>query len=216
MSKFITNLLRHREVGREEDAGVPSDKIFERCKKKKLSKDSRYWPNEVKQYLKMAPQRSAQKWIDVLAKGGGRKKRFQYCLKTNEPERLLYLRATQGQSGRAHSGNAPNDLVLQDNVLLPMNFTKYVYHVGHGIELRTIVRNGLIPGGFSTETGRYAVFFTVVDPIDEKRGLRETFCDLSQARIALFKNIWKLLQHKIFVRFMTRSRKRAANLPNKV
>ena len=62
--------LRHRDVGREEHAGVPYDRIFEICKKK-LSKDSRYWPNEAKQDLKMAPHWSAQKWIDVLAKGGG-------------------------------------------------------------------------------------------------------------------------------------------------
>ena len=106
--------------------------------------------NGVKQDLKMAPHWSAQKWIDVLAKGGGQKKRFQYCLKPTCPGRLLCLRAIQGHSGRAHSGNAPIDPVLQDNVLLPMKFTKYVYHVGHGNELRSIVRDGLIPGGFST------------------------------------------------------------------
>ena len=79
MSKFITNLLRHREVGREEDAGVPDDRINEKCKEKQ-SKDSRYWPKEVKQDLKMAAHWSAQKWIDVLAKGGGQKKSFQFCL----------------------------------------------------------------------------------------------------------------------------------------
>ena len=38
MSKFITKLLRHREVGREEDAGVPYDRIIEKCKEK-LSTD---------------------------------------------------------------------------------------------------------------------------------------------------------------------------------
>ena len=91
-----------------------------------------------------------------MTKGGGQKKRFQYCLKPDEPEGLLYLR-----------------------VLLPMNCTKYVYHIGHGNELRSIVRNGLIPGGFSTNTGRYAVFFTVIDPMGDRRGLRKTFCDLS-------------------------------------
>ena len=101
MSKFITQFLRHKEVGREEDAGVPYDRIIEKCNEK-LSKDSRYWPNEVKQDLKMAPHWSAQKWIDVLAKGGGQKKRFQYCLKPNCPGRHLYLRAIQGHSGRAH------------------------------------------------------------------------------------------------------------------
>ena len=87
MSKFIINLLRHGEVGREEDAGVLFfDEIIEKYKEK-LSKDSRFWPNEVKQDLKMAPHWPAQKWTDVLAKGGGQKKRFQYCLKPDEPEK---------------------------------------------------------------------------------------------------------------------------------
>ena len=183
MSKFITNLLRHKEIGREEDVGVPFVSIVEKCKVK-LSKDSRYWSNEENQNLEMAPHWSAQKWIDVLAKGGGQKKRFQYCLKPDDPGRLLYLRAIQGHSGRARSGNAPIDPVLEDNVLLPMNFTKYVCHVGHGNELRSIVHNGLMPGRFITKTGRYAVFFTVVDPMDDEQGSRETFCDSSEARIS--------------------------------
>ena len=39
------------------------------------------------------------------------------------------------------------------------------------------MRNGLVPGGFSTTTGIYAVFFTVVDPMADEQGLRGTFCD---------------------------------------
>ena len=34
-----------------------------------------------------------------------------------------------------------------------------------------------------------------VDPMDDKRGLRETFCDLSQARIAPHKSTWKHLRN---------------------
>ena len=41
------------------------------------------------------------------------------------------------------------------------------------------MRNGLFPGRFITESGRYAVFFTVVDPMDEL-GPRETFCDYQE------------------------------------
>ena len=55
--------------------------------------------------------------------------------------------------------------------------------------MRSIVQNGLTPGGFSTTTSRYAVFFIVVEPMDDRRGLRETFCDLSRARIASYKKI---------------------------
>ena len=133
--------------------------------------DSRYWSDEVKQKLDMVPHWSAEAWIDVLSEGGGQKKRFQYCLKPKHPEKLLYLRAIQGHSGKAHSGNARTNLASQDNVLLPKDFTQYVYHVGHGKELRSIVRNGLVPGGFSTETCRRAAFLTVVDQMEDEQGL---------------------------------------------
>ena len=155
----MTQLLRHKEVGREEDAGVPYDRIVEKCMEV-LTKDSKCWSDGVKQKLNMAPHWSAEKWIDNLPKGGGQKKRFQNCLKPDHPEKLLYLRAIQGHSGKAYSGNARINPVLQDNVLLPMNFTKYVYHVGNRKELRLIVRNCLVPGGFNTKTGRCAVFFS--------------------------------------------------------
>ena len=111
----------------------------------------------------------------------------------DDPDRLLYIRAIQCHSGKAYSGNAPIDPALQDNVLLTQDFTKYVRHIGSGKELKSIVNNGLIPGGFSTKTGRQAVFFTV-NPMDDMQGLGETFCDLSKARIAPYKNIWKRFQ----------------------
>ena len=85
--------------------------------------------------LYTAPYWLANNWKDVLAKGGGNKKRFQCCLKPNYPDRLLYLRALQGHSEKAYSGNVPIDPALQDNVLLPKDFTKYVYHIGSGKEV---------------------------------------------------------------------------------
>ena len=147
-----------------------------------------------KRKLSMAPCWSAEKWMDVLAKGGRQKNRFQYCLKPSCPEKLLYLRAIQGHSGNVFFGNARINPALQDNVLLPRNFTKYVYHVGNGKDLRSILRHGLVPGGFSTKMGRQPRIFTFVNPMDVEQGLRETFCDSSKARLALFKNIWKRFQ----------------------
>ena len=72
-----------------------------------------------------APHWSIEKWISVLAKGGGQKERFQYCLNPNYPHQFLYFRAIQG-----HSGSTIN-LALQDHVLLPEGFTEYIYHVGN-------------------------------------------------------------------------------------
>ena len=66
MSKFITQFLRHKEVGRKEIAGVPYDRLVEKCKEV-LSEDSRYWSGEIKKL----------KHGSVLV---------QYCWKPNCPE----------------------------------------------------------------------------------------------------------------------------------
>ena len=60
------------------------------------------------------------------------------------------------------------------------------------------MRSGLVPGGFITKTGRRASFFTVVNPMDDEQGFRETFCDSSKARIAPYKSTWKPLQDTVY------------------
>ena len=134
-------------------------KLFDECKKK-LSDDTGHWSDEMKKDFGNAPHWSIEKWVSVLAKGGGLKKRFQYCLNPNYHHQFLHLRAIQGLSGK-------------DNVLLPEGLTEYIYHVGNGKELRSIVNHGLVPGGVSLKTGRQAVFFTVVNPMDNQDGFGE-------------------------------------------
>ena len=64
-------------------------------------------------------------WLRYLQRGGGPKKRFQYCLDLDSAETLLCLRTIQG-----HSGGNQIDPALQDNVLLLSDFAEYIYHVG--------------------------------------------------------------------------------------
>ena len=59
-----------------------------------------------------ASQWSLNDWFFNLAKGGGAKKRFQYCLNPNSSRHISYFRAIQG-----HSGGIAIDPELQDNVL---------------------------------------------------------------------------------------------------
>ena len=76
VSKFITRLLRYsQQVYREEDAGVHFDQGIDECKKK-LSDDTGYWSDEMKKQFANAPYWSSDKWISVLAKGGGQRKRL--------------------------------------------------------------------------------------------------------------------------------------------
>ena len=174
VSKFITRLLRHiQNVYREADGAVHYDQVIDECKEKQ-SDNTGYWSDEMKKdFVDDAPHWPIEKWISVLARGGGQKKRFQYCLNPNYPHQFLYLRAIQGQSG------STSNPALQDNVLLPEGFTEYIYHVGNGEELRSIMNHGLFPGGVTLRTGRQAEFITIVNPMDNQDGFGETQCDLS-------------------------------------
>ena len=127
----MIRLLRHDDiVHRQDDGAVRFDDLAELFKSRFAG--TSYWPS--------------QAWISFLAKGGEQKKRFQYCLNPNSSEHLLYFRAIQG-----HSGCNLVDPALQDNVLLPEDFTEYIYHVGNVSEMHSIIRSGLIPGGRSLE-----------------------------------------------------------------
>ena len=128
VSKATTRLLRHDQtVPRGIDGTIQLNDIIEECRKQKFD-DASQWLLE--------------DWISTLAKGGGVKKRFQYCLNPNSSSQFLYLRAIQG-----HSGDYAVDPALQDNVLLPKSFTEYIYRVGNANELNSIIISGLIPGG---------------------------------------------------------------------
>ena len=130
VSKAITRLLRQSDsVPRGSDGAIHCSDIIEECRKKNFG-DVSQW--------------SLEDWISTLAKGGGTKKRSQYCLNPNSSKHFLYLRAIEGDSGESAI-----DPALQDNVLLPKGFTEYIYHVGNASELNSKIGNGLIPGGKS-------------------------------------------------------------------
>ena len=132
---------------------------------------------------------SIQTWISFSRKGGGPKKRFQYCLNLASPEHFLHIRAIQG-----HSGGALVDPTLQDNVLLPDDFIEYIYHVGNAHDLHSIIQSGLIPGGQSLKKDKHAVCFTTVNPMSVDQH-EEVDYDLKKPRIAVYKNTWKNYQH---------------------
>ena len=98
------------------------------------------------------------------------------------------------------------------------NLPRRFYHVGNANELRSIVNNGLVPGGTSLKRGRQAVFFTVVNPMHNQQGLRETPMRFvtSKNRAIQKQHLETLSKYSILVQFEAHSRERTAILPNKV
>ena len=73
----MTRLLRHdQNIPRESDGAVKYADIVEEFNKKKREK------------FEGASQWSLDDWISILGKGGGAKRRFQYCLNLTLPDTL--------------------------------------------------------------------------------------------------------------------------------
>ena len=79
----------------------------------------------------------------------GTKKRFQYCADPNYSQALLYFRAIQG-----HSGGTQLDPSLQDLVVSPNEFVKYMFQIGNSHDLHSILRSGTVAGGKDAERGK--------------------------------------------------------------
>ena len=118
-------------------------------------------------------------FIACLAGGGGAKKIFQYC--NDDSGIIIYLRALQG-----HSGRHLIDPSLQDNVVIPSGFFQYIYHIGCAFNLRSVIDNGLIPGG-QNSSKRQTVFFLPIDPRDCRHISAQfvVFSALSQCSLCL-------------------------------
>ena len=172
ISKAMIRLLRHdQNILRETDGAVKYEDILGEFNKRKRGK------GEISRVL-----RNGHSMIGFLflQKGGGAKKRFQYCLNHNSSRHISHFRAIQGLCG-----GIAVDPELQDNALLPVDFAEYIYH-----DMHAIIQGGLIPGGKSLKRDRQSVFFTAVNPMYASQDLEEIQYDLDKPRIAVNKNTW--------------------------
>ena len=109
---------------------------------------------------------------------------------------------------QGHSGRNLVDPSLQDHLLIPDGFFKYIYHVGCAINLHSIINSGLIPGG-QILSKRQTVFFLPVNPMDKEHKDPETI-DLGAPRLARYMHTaWKKHQkHCVLGRHQTCSKER--------
>ena len=135
---------------------------------------------------------SDEEWKSTMAGGGGNKKRFQYCTDPSGQD-ILSLRAPQGNSGRSLI-----DPQLQDNVLIPNDFFKYIYHIGCAISLHSIMNSGLLLGRQNLSKERQTVFFTSVDPMN-KEHKDPCEIELTAPRLAWYKlKTWNRHQDTVY------------------
>ena len=175
MSKKVINLLRHNQkLHREQDGAIQFYKI----------------KFHLRDYSLPIQNWSDSRWKACLAAGGGPKRRYQYC--ADYLGTIIYLRALQG-----HSGDSLVDLALQDNVWIEPGIFPYIYHVGSNFNLKSIISNGLIPGGQDLSK-RQSVFFLPTDPRNEDHKDPE-YIDYSVPRLARYlQNTWKRHQDSVY------------------
>ena len=174
VSKKLIHLLRHGILPRENDGAIEFWRIKDNLQKHFLY--CHHWSDE--------------KWKKSMARGGGNKRRYQYC--TDSSGAILYFRALQG-----HSGRSLIDPTLQDNVIIPEGFFQYIYHVGCAIRLHSIINSGLIPGGQNLSK-RQTVFFLLVDPMDKEHNDPDTI-DSEAPRLAQYRHkAWKKHQNTVY------------------
>ena len=138
VSKKVIYLLRHsQQVHREEDGAVHLWRMKENHQNQ--FPQSVHWSDD--------------QWKACLAAGGEEKRIFRYCIDASGT--IVYFRALQGHPS------------LQDNVVIPSNFSQHTYHVGCAFNLHSIINSGLIPGG-QNSSKRQTVFFLPVDRRDKK------------------------------------------------
>ena len=175
LSKKVINLFRHNQtLQRDDDGAIEFYKI------------KFYLRNHHSQIQVWSDDR----WKACLTAGGGSKKRYQYC--SDDLGRILYLRALQG-----HSGSNLIDPTLQDNVVIGIGISHYIYHIGCAFNFHSIISNGLVPGGQDLSK-RQTVFSLPVDPRDESHKDPERI-DFSVPRRARFvHSAWKRHQDAVF------------------
>ena len=93
-------------------------------------------------------------------------------------------------------GAIPLILSVQDNVLIPNNFFKYIYHIGCAVNLHSITNSGLIAGGQNSSRDRQTVFFTAVDPM-HRNHQDQMELDLTTPRLASYKQKWEVHQDTV-------------------
>ena len=88
-------------------------------------------------------------------------------------------------------------ILLQDNVVIPDCFFKYIYHVGRAINLHSIINSELIPGGQNL-SNRQTVFLLLVNPMEKEDKDPETI-DLRAPRLAQYMHTaWKKHENTVY------------------
>ena len=117
--------------------------------------------------------------------GKRRRKQENIPVCTDSSGVILYLRALQG-----HFGRSLIDPALQDNVIIPDGFFKYILSCRMCNQFLSIINSGSIPGGQNL-SNRQTVFFLLVDPMDKNHEDPDTIDLIAPRHAQYLQTAWK-------------------------
>ena len=141
--------------------------ITQHLEKMTEQSNSKIWHQYIDQKFTSSSHRSIRTWLSFVQRGGGIKKRFQYCVDPSSLETFLYLRAIEGHSGGTHINPT-----LQDNVLL------IVQHVWSLTYTTRVNSNNIVTWEIQPNNAGWDCFRTLNLPeiLKTQNRLQEDFC----------------------------------------
>ena len=124
--------------------------------------------------------------VNSLAKGGGKKKRFQYCLNPYSSKKSCT------------SEQEKTSLIHYCKTIHCSRMTSPSTSTTSGTPTICTAQSGLIPGGKSKRRDRQSVFFTAVNSMDIQPNQREVEYDLDKPRIEPYKHTWRSHHNTVF------------------
>ena len=76
-------------------------------------------------------------------------------------------------------------------IRIPYQWKEYVFHWACSFSIKSILEDGLIPGGKKSDKGRQTVFFTPLNPLVEKNSVMITQF-LEKCTITVIGNVIKM------------------------
>ena len=180
LSKVMIRLLRHgASVPREDDGAVRFDGLVKEFEAK--FDDSSQW--------------SVNDWVTYMAKGGGQKKRFQYCLNPHFSKLFLCFRAIHD---------------IQEMISLILHWGLHRLHLPRRkCEWNVFNNHKWIHSRRKNLKGkRQSVFFTAVNPMDDDRSVEEIRCNMDKPRLVPYKSTWRFHQNTVYWCKFQRAQKR--------
>ena len=176
MAKRLNTLLRHGELPREEDGAIEFWRLKDDLRNK-FEHSPQYWSDDV--------------WKSKMARGGGNKKRFQYCTDSSEKRNSLPSSSSRPFKTQSHRPITTRQCIDSEQFLR--------VHLSYWMCGQCTLHNKfrIDSGRTKSSKDRQTIFFTAENPM-HKNHQDPQEVGLTKPRLASYKQKWKVHQDTVY------------------